>query len=299
MTIGDIRQDGAVKLRQGGIETPILDAAVLLAHILGMDKSQLILQSAKVISEQNAHLFYASISRRMHGECIAYLIGKKEFRGQDFKVTDAVLVPRPETETLVESAIAWIDAKTQGPIAVLDLCTGSGCVAISIKSERPNCEVAASDISEDALAVALENTIRIFDSRKNTDSALQNTPTISLYKSDLFSNLTGRFSVIVSNPPYIPSSDIPLLKKEVRNEPIIALDGGLDGLDLIRRIIEEARWFLEPGGRLFLESDPKQTKKIQALFLKWGYGEISVFKDLSGNARVTGASYLQPLKKND
>jgi release factor glutamine methyltransferase len=178
----------------------------------------------------------------------------------------------------------------------LDLCTGSGCIAVSIKSERPGCEVAASDISEDSLRIAEENAANILKSQADSYIQDSNISSISFYKSDLFTDIPGKYNLILSNPPYIPSAAIPLLKKEVSNEPILALDGGTDGLVVIRKIIEDARDFLEPGGRLFIESDPNQIPEIASLYTYLGYDEINVYKDLSDNDRVSGARYL-PLVK--
>ena len=296
MTIGDIRQDGAIRLRLGDIETPILDANILLAYTLCMEKGRLLSHSTEGISDEKIQIFNSLVSRRIEGECIAYLIGKKEFRGLDFKVSKAVLVPRPETELLIEKAIAWIDAEAQGRVKLLDLCTGSGCIAVSIKSERPGCEVAAGDISEDSLRIAKDNAANILKSQGDSYIQAANTSSISFYKSDLFTDIPGKYNLILSNPPYIPSAAIPLLKKEVSNEPILALDGGTDGLAVIRKIIEDARDYLEPGGRLFIESDPNQIPEIVSLYTDLGYDEINVYKDLSDNNRVSGARYL-PLVK--
>jgi release factor glutamine methyltransferase len=212
------------------------------------------------------------------GECTAYILGRKEFRCLDFTVTPDVLVPRPETETLVEAALALGNGQN---LTVLDLCTGSGAVAIALKYESPSIELYASDISPKALTIARENARRILGTRG----------IIHFLEADLFTPLTlsrfpGSFSLITVNPPYIASGEIATLAREVRGEPLLALDGGEDGLSLIRRIITEAPAFLLPGGSLLMEADPRQMALITLILKEKGYRDIRTYQDLSGQDRV-------------
>jgi len=291
LIIREALSQGSADLKFAGIKTPSLDASLLLAHILKMSKTELITEGNKSISEKNCASFCGLIERRCSGECTAYLIGKKEFRGLDFIVNKSVLVPRPDTETLVETALEKYLTKTDTNLhepkksGVLDLCTGSGAIAISLKHERPDLEVYAADISNDALKTAKLNSSRILS--KNNQ--------IHFYQGDLFnalssdsSSLINSFSLIISNPPYIPSQEIETLSAEVQNEPRIALDGGEDGLDIIKRIINGASEYLINGGALLLEADPRQMQKIVTILEKKGYKDIQLFNDLSDSQRVIG-----------
>jgi release factor glutamine methyltransferase len=279
-TVGEALTRGASLLRSAGIDTPFLDASLLLGQILSLDRAGLVLAGPSLLSPEAQGLFDKSLSRRLSGECVARILGRREFRGLEFAVTAEVLVPRPDTETLVEAALECIDAR--GPpeqLALLDLCTGSGAVAVSLKHERPGLTVSASDISPQALDLARANARRL----------LGRAGAVDFIQSGLFDGISGLFDLIVSNPPYVPSALLETLAPEVRREPRIALDGGSDGLDLIRPIIAGAPEHLRPGGLLLLEADPGQMPAITALFTQGGYKDIRVFQDLSGQDRVTGA----------
>jgi release factor glutamine methyltransferase len=213
-------------------------------------------------------------------------LGRKEFWGLDFMITPHVLVPRPDTEILVEAALNFLDRNGKIPGKVLDLCTGSGAVAIAIKHQRPGLEVYGSDISGPALETA----------RVNAGTLLPKGQEPAFFPGDLFSALDPKaswraFSVITANPPYVASGDIAGLAPEVRQEPRAALDGGEDGLNIIRRIVKEAPDYLVPGGGLFLEADPRQMPAIAAMLQNRGYGDISVRKDLAGLDRVISACF--------
>ena len=281
------------------IEIPSLDAALLLAEVLATSREKLFARGNEPIADQKLEKYWRFVKRRINGECIAYILGRKEFRNLEFKVNPNVLVPRPDTETLVEAALFYIDswqttvsngavrneavcnsAPEENHISLLDLCTGSGAVAISLKSERPFLEVTASDISSAALDVAKHNAIRLLGEKDSTGK------TIRFVNSDLFKKITGTFSIIVSNPPYIPASDIDSLALEVRREPSLALDGGEDGLNLIRVIVESAPFHLLPGGTLLLEASPDQMPEIRELLIKKNFTSITVHKDLAGKDRV-------------
>ena len=259
-----------------------LDASLLLAEVLNTSRSSLIAADSRPLDEASLAAFRALVKRRLDGECVAYILGRKEFYGLDFQVTPAVLVPRPDTETLVEAALDVIKqlAPTNQPLRVLDLCTGSGAIAIALKHTMPELEVWAADISAEALAVARANAARLLP----PDS-------IHFCHSDLFSALSPPFHLIVSNPPYVPTAEIAGLDPEVRGEPLLALDGGSDGLDIIGRIISGAPQFLCSNGALLLEADPRQMERIAALLPLVGgplvgFTDIQIRRDLSGKERV-------------
>ncbi|MCL2070156.1 MAG: peptide chain release factor N(5)-glutamine methyltransferase [Treponema sp.] len=264
------------------VDSPALDAALLLAEALHTSREELILKANESISEAAREKFFSLLERRRGGECVAYILGRKEFRGLEFAVSPKVLVPRPDTETLVEAALERINSLTAtgdgacGPLRILDLCTGSGAAAIALKNERPFLEVSASDISAEALELAAENAAKF-------------KLTVSLIQSDLFENISGKFDIIVSNPPYIPSGEISTLAPEVRREPRLALDGGTDGLELIRKIISQAPDFLRCGGALILEAAPEQMPAIRDMLREHSYGGVKVYRDLAGRERVISA----------
>ncbi|MFP3090904.1 peptide chain release factor N(5)-glutamine methyltransferase [Treponema sp. TIM-1] len=279
LTIGEALTQGTTLLRSAGIDTPALDASLLLGEILRLDRAGLILADQTPLPPEARGLFDKSLKRRLSGESVAWILGRREFRGLEFAVSPEVLVPRPDTEILVEAALEFIDARGASPqLTLLDLCTGSGAVAISLKHERPGLRVSASDISPPALDLA----------RKNARRLLGRSDGINFLPGSLFAGISGSFDLIVSNPPYVPSALLETLAPEVRREPRIALDGGPDGLDLIRPIIAGAPEHLLPGGVLLLEADPGQMPAITALFTQGGYGNIRVFQDLSGQDRVVG-----------
>jgi len=235
MLIREALAQGNSDLKYAGIKTPGLDASLLLAYILKTDRTKLIARETDDLSEEECKSFCELIERRANGECTAYIIGKKEFRGLEFDVNPFVLVPRPETETLVETAVDIIQKKLQDKshANILDLCTGSGAVAISLKNEIPLCEITATDISSNALKIAVQNAEKLLGDNH-----------IHFFQGDLYSALpsplTSPFSLIVSNPPYIASDEIQTLSAEVQNEPRLALDGGASGLEIITQIIKKA-----------------------------------------------------------
>ncbi|MCL2208948.1 MAG: peptide chain release factor N(5)-glutamine methyltransferase [Treponema sp.] len=301
MLIREAIAQGSADLKYAGINTPNLDASLLLAHVLKTDRTHLIAEGAKKLSVKECAAFCEFIERRASGECSAYITGRKEFRGLEFNVDKSVLVPRPDTETLVEAALEIISSKLNtaaqrysgtknknNNIKVLDLCTGSGAIAISLKNEIPQPEIYATDISLEALETAKANASRLVPKDQ-----------IHFYHGDLYNALPlcaavpprELFSLIISNPPYIPSGEIETLSAEVQNEPRIALDGGETGLEIIRRIIDGAPDFLAHDGTLLLEADPSQMSKIKKMFIQKCFEDIIIYKDLSGLERVIGGSY--------
>jgi release factor glutamine methyltransferase len=278
------------------IGTPSLDASLLLAEVLQKDRVWLIAEASRPLDEKDLHKFQSLLQRRRSGESAAYILGRKEFRSLMFTVSPAVLVPRPDTETLVEAALENLKGK-KSP-AVLELCTGSGAVAVALKNEAPEIEIYACDISAAAVEIAAANAARLLPEKsvRFFQADLFTLPPKT--ESDIKQNFTQLpaaaeklpfFSLILANPPYVPSAEIEGLSPEVQAEPRIALDGGPDGLSLIRRIIHEASGHLENGGSLLLEADPRQMESIRALLVREGYTGIQTYKDLSGVERVTGA----------
>ncbi|MDR1232565.1 MAG: peptide chain release factor N(5)-glutamine methyltransferase [Spirochaetaceae bacterium] len=279
MTVADILASAAASLAESSAETPRLDAELLLARVLATTRSVLLAHRDDTVSAEDCAAFAEEVRRRAAGESVAVITGHKEFRYLDFIVTGDTLVPRPETETLVEAALekAALKTKPAGPVTVLDLGTGSGAVGLSIKYEAPDTLVTLSDLSEAALDVA----------RKNSE---KHRLPVTLVQSDLFANIDCAFDIIASNPPYIPSDEIAALKKEVRNEPRLALDGGEDGLALIRQIVHESPAHLNSGGYLLLEADPRQMPAIKQLLREHNYRHIAIRKDLSANDRIITAA---------
>ena len=290
MLIREAYAESRAALAAAGTGSPGLDASLLLAEVLGINRTALAAAGEDALSQKALASLRQLISRRLGGECIAYILGRKEFRGLEFSVNSSVLVPRPETETLVDAALeVWgvgtgewgvknKSEKAAGNFQVLDLCTGSGAIAVSLKSECPDLTVWASDISTEALKVARANAVCLLPPES-----------IQFFLGDLFEALpppNPQFNLIVSNPPYIPDAQIETLSPEVKKEPRIALDGGEDGMVIIKKIIAAAPDYLIRGGALLLEADPGQMKSIAALLEKNGFMNIKEYRDLSGSERV-------------
>ena len=264
-------------LRSRGSSSPRLDVELLLGLVLKLDRVQLIVDADRPLSKDELAAYRALHRRRRAGEPVAYLRGVREFYGRNFRVDARVLVPRPETEILVETALRRTRALSLSA-RVLDLCTGSGCVAITLARERPTTRVVAVDLSEGALVVARENATR-----------LGVTHQIALLRSDLYAALDpgARFDLITANPPYISELEIPSLPPDVRDfEPRLALAGGEDGLAVVRRVVLGARSFLAPGGVLALEVGAGQAPEVQALFEQGGFTAIERQRDYAGHERV-------------
>jgi release factor glutamine methyltransferase len=263
-----------------------LDARVLLRAALSMSDAQLAAHSGRVPDAAQRARFLEWVERRRAGEPVAYLVGTREFYSLPFKVTPAVLIPRPETELLVEAALEQIPR--DAPCGVLDLGTGSGCVAIAIAKERPLARVTATDVSSAALALAREN-------------AAAHRVSIELVESDWFAALERRrYELIVSNPPYVADGDPHLEEGDVRFEPRTALAAGANGLDAIEAIVERAGAHLAPGGMLWLEHGYRQGACARVLLAAHGFAQVATRRDLAGHERVSGGRFdgtpSQPIK---
>jgi release factor glutamine methyltransferase len=274
-TIARVLAWAAADLKARGSPSPRLDAELLLAHVLGCDRVRLVLDAAQPLEPGQLAAYRELHKRRRAGEPVAYLRGQREFYGRPFVVDARVLVPRPETETLVEVGLR----RTRGlslSARVLDLCTGSGCVAITLKKERPTTTVFASDVSEAALEVARANALRL--------GAL-----IALCRGDLFAAVASaaRFDLVTANPPYIDDATMPTLARDIRDfEPMLALGAGPDALSITRRIVREAPAHLAPGGVLALETTPDAATELADVMAQAGFGAVETARDHTGRARV-------------
>ncbi len=262
-----------------GVDAPRLTAELLLAHALSCERIRLYLDFDKPLGEPELARYRDLVRRRAEGEPTAYLVGKKEFYGRSFLVDPRVLVPRPETELALEAALAALPAGGRA----LDLCTGSGCLAVSLALEREGARVVATDSSAEALEVARENA-RLLGA------------VVEFASGDLWAAVHGgeRFDVVVSNPPYIPAKELADLPREVRQEPCIALDGGADGLAVLRRIVEGAPAWLEPGGTLVVEMHETHAEVLPGLCLAAGFATAGARRDLAGLPRLTVAAMAGP-----
>lgn len=260
-------------LRKRGVEGARLDAELIVAQALGIDRIKVIISGERSLSPAELETIRALFRRRRTAEPVAYLRGEREFYGRRFRVDRRVLVPRPDTEILVEVALERLRGRDLSA-RVLDLCTGSGCVAITLKLERPTIAVDATDLSAEALAVARDNAQRL--------GAIWN---VRFAVGDLLAP-GGPYDLITANPPYIATSEIATLQADIRDhEPRLALDGGADGLDLVRRIVAAAPRALRPGGALAMEIGAGQADEVAALFAK-DFTDIKKTRDYGGHDRV-------------
>jgi release factor glutamine methyltransferase len=250
-----------------------IEVQCLLQAVLQVNRAYLLTHPEQTLDAEQQARYVALFERRLRGEPIAYLLGEREFYGLMFRVTPATLIPRADTELLVELALQRIPQRGR----VLDLGTGSGAIALSIAHARPDVEVTAVDASPDALEVARENARRL------------NIGNVRLLQSDWFSALVGeRFELIVSNPPYIADGDAHLAQGDLRFEPRSALASGTDGLDDIRRIVADAKQHLDAGGWLLFEHGYDQAGRVRELLGAAGYAEVFSARDLAGIERVSG-----------
>jgi len=252
-----------------------LEAHVLLGHAMNKARAYLLAHPEAELDCNNRAAFDALLQRRLSGEPIAYILGQREFYGFEFSVTPAVLIPRPETELLVELALECIPP--QQPMQILDLGTGSGAIAVTLAKLRPQALITAVDVSPDALAIARQNAARL-----RTDN-------IRFIASDWFQALdpTSQFDLIIANPPYIAANDPHLQQGDVRFEPLNALQSGADGLDAIRRIAQESQRFLTPNGQLMFEHGYNQQEACANILASFAYANINCQRDLAKQPRVS------------
>jgi len=272
MTVRNAVTEG-VRVLKGSAETPFLDAVLLLAKATGSSKEQLFARYSDALPEKSQEVFFDLLQRRRSGIPVSYLRGEKEFYSLRFEVDQRVLVPRPDTETLVDAALA-LTRNMEGTPEVHDCCTGSGCVAISLKHSSPRLSVSASDVSCEAIEVFAINSMRILGS------------VLRSYESDLLASVPGAFDLVTANPPYLNATEMANLRESGWPEPRIALDGGEDGLDIYRRLIPQAMSKLKPGGYLLLEADSRQMVSLAKMLVQNTLGEIILYKDFGGRDRV-------------
>lgn len=257
---------------QAGLPLEPLENRILLCHALGITRVGLITQSERQLTEEEAARLSGLVGRRIAGEPIAYIVGQREFFGLPFQVSPAVLIPRPDTELIVELALERLPPQAR----MLDMGTGSGAIAVALAHTRPDAQVTALDVSEEALAVARAN-------------AAANGARVRFLRSDWFAALEGdTFELVVSNPPYIASGDEHLAQGDLRFEPVDALTDHADGLSDLRTIIAGALAHLAPGGWLLLEHGYDQAEAVRALLTEAGYLDAQSWRDLAGIERVSG-----------
>lgn len=273
VTRKEIREETARRLREAGIEEYEYETWMLLEWKLGVDRAEYFMDPDAEVPQEQWNDLDAALRKRERRIPLQYLMGSCEFMGYSFAVDERVLIPRQDTECLVELAVEQM-RRSPEPCRVLDLCTGSGCIGVSVKLLCPQAQVVLSDVSEGALAVAGEN-------------ARSLGAPVELVQGDLFENVQGTFDYILSNPPYIPSKVIDGLMPEVRDhEPRLALDGTEDGLHFYRRIVREATKRLRPGGRLLFEIGQEQGEALLLLLQEAGYEETAIRQDLAGLDRI-------------
>lgn len=280
MNIQQVLRQAIQQLKNSGNEAPALEAGVLLCHCLRRDRAFLYAHGDQELEAGLEKRFVEMLCRRVQGEPLQYITATQEFMGLELQVGPGVLIPRQDTETLVEHVLEFLQEKPAQRVRVLDLCTGSGCIAVSVAHYHPSAEVTAVDISETALDIAQRNA-----------AALQLDNRVAFLQGDLYEALgagieTGVFDVIVSNPPYIASWEMETLERQVREyEPAIALEGGQDGLEFYRRIAFHAPRFLRPGGMLAFEVGWQQASDVVSL-LQSSFTDISTVQDVAGSYRV-------------
>lgn len=276
MTYGEILSYGKDFLKSAGIDDYDTDGWLLFAYCTNMNRNRYILHMMEEAPECILQSYEVLLKLRTHHKPLQYILGTQNFFGRDFFVNESVLIPRDDTENLVLQVLENVAENSK----VLDMCTGSGCIAISLKCERPDLEVYASDISKAALEIAKLN-------------AWYHNVDITFSLGDLFEPVKEKFDAIVSNPPYIESGEIAKLEANVREfEPKIALDGGITGLDFYERIFKDARMYLNLGGYMAVEIGCFQATSVSAIAKSNGYTDIKVVKDLSGLDRVVSARMI-------
>jgi len=272
-----VHAGAAVKAALSALPLDPLENRILLCHATGLSRVQLITQSERALTEAEARQLSALVARRLQGEPIAYIVGKREFFGLDFEVSDAVLIPRPDTELIVELALERLPP---GAARLLDMGTGSGAIAVAAAHGRPDAQVTALDVSDAALAVARRN-------------AAANGARVRFLRSDWFAALDAaeRFELIASNPPYIAAGDEHLSQGDLRFEPSGALTDHADGLSALRIIVAGAPAYLAPGAWLLMEHGYDQAQDVRALLAARGFTEVQSWRDLGGIERVSGGRF--------
>jgi release factor glutamine methyltransferase len=280
-TVAEVRRALADTFRQSGLDSPELDARLLVGHALGLDHTALATAANRTLDAQEANAVAVLARRRLAHEPVARIIGAKEFWGLPLRITPATLVPRPETETVVEAALTAVDAGggRARALGIADLGTGSGAILLALLTELPRAFGIGTDLSHAALAVARDNAVRLGLSAR-----------AAMVVCDFGSALDGGFDLVVANPPYIATGDIAALSPEVRHDPPRALDGGSDGLAAYRAIAADAQRLLKPTGQLVLELGAGQAAAVATLLQGAGLAPAPAHHDLNGMPRALCAS---------
>jgi release factor glutamine methyltransferase len=273
MTVKEAFHAANVRLQKAGADTPYLDSLVILSFVLNTTKEQTYMQFDSILSQDSYYRFNTLLHERERGVPVSYIRRKKEFWGLDFYVDPRVLVPRPDTETVVE-AVSNLLKNDRSLNRLHDACTGSGCIAIAVAASHPEVDVSASDISPEALEVCNMNAQNILGRK------------IPVYKSNLLDSVPGEYDIITANPPYLTSSEAILMKSGGTPEPVSALDGGIDGLKIIRRLLETSLESLRSDGYLIIEAADWQTPEIEKLYRQYEYTRTRIVRDLAGKRRV-------------
>ncbi|NLY77150.1 MAG: peptide chain release factor N(5)-glutamine methyltransferase [Tissierellia bacterium] len=278
MEINELLKIGVDRIKGRQYGNPVLEATLLLGKLLNVDKVYIYTHGREQVPEEIVEKYMEAIEKRSKGYPIQYIIKEREFMDLNFYIEEGVLIPRPDTEIIVEYILEYIDRKhLQEQLYVLDIGIGSGAIGLSIAYHRKNTYVYGVDISPQALKVASINRNRF---------GLEN---VKIIESDLFENISNdiRFHIIVSNPPYIPTEDINSLQEEVKNyEPRLALDGGKEGMDYYRKIIPESKKFLREDGLLIFEIGYDQGPQVKGIMIEEGFKDIEILKDLQGLDRA-------------
>lgn len=283
MTLGRLLQSGEDMLAQSGILEAELDARYLLLHVTGISPAMFLIRKNDEADAETKERFEELIKRRASRIPLQHILGTQEFMGMEFAVSPDVLIPRQDTETLVERVL-YDRKRIQNSPSLLDMCTGSGCIALSLAVLGDFKQVVATDISSKALIIAEKNAKRLL--RQDWNGRF------CLIQSDLYEKIPAamKFDMIVSNPPYIPSRVIQGLEPEVRDhEPWLALDGSADGLNFYRRLAAESGAYLKPGGRIYLEIGYDQGSAVRDLLKAAGFINVEIIKDIPGHDRVVAA----------
>lgn len=287
MTYREWYEEGRRKLEAAGIEEAALDARLLLEYVCGTNRNDLLVHGERPVEPEQAEKYLEYLTLREKRIPLQHITGEQDFMGLSFRVNEHVLIPRQDTEILVEEVLREL----HDGMRVLDMCTGSGCILISLMHYSNGCVGVGADISEEALDVAKENAKRLLS---DGETGINDEAEVAFVHSDLFQNITGKFDVIVSNPPYIRSDVISTLMPEVKDhEPMQALDGFEDGLFFYRQIVAESRNYLVRGGRLYFEIGHDQGEQVSDLMRNAGFREIEVVKDYAGLDRVVFGIYIE------
>lgn len=279
MKIEELLRYGKEKLEKQKVEDTSIISRILMQYVLKIDRNKLIINKNDNVDINKENEYKEYIEKIIKGKPVQYITNNQEFMKLNFYVDENVLIPQPDTEILVEEVIKSIDIMEN--IEILDMCTGSGCIGISLAKNIENTKVTLVDISKEAIEIAKKNAIQ---------NGVENK--VTFIQSDMFENVKGKFDIIVSNPPYIKTDIIQTLDKQVQNEPHIALDGGEDGLDFYKMLINEAHKYLKKDGKIFLEIGYDQKQEVESLAKQSKhYKKIETIKDLSQNDRVIILEY--------